>query len=189
MWTVRGSGPVFWPPRVDERNKQDWLIDLLFTVQRHIAARSLGLLRWSSASHLARRRISYILSASPRLSLFLFPSQSCSLSHQCEAISLAYVLQGRHKKLSKELSRQSHSDQPTKQLYDLYRPRLRKLVTIILDLIETFISPQMMAQQSKREKKLCEQMPNVMVVLSNIGGALCSPPQSLADAHYWSAVQ
>jgi len=28
-------------------------------------------------------------------------------------------------------------------------------------------------------------MPNVMVALSNIGGALCSTPQSLADAHYW----
>ena len=24
--------------------------------------------------------------------------------------------------------------------------------------------------------------------LLNIGGALCSTPQSLADAHYWSAV-
>jgi len=28
-------------------------------------------------------------------------------------------------------------------------------------------------------------MPNVMVALPNIGGALCSTPQSLADAHYW----
>jgi len=27
-------------------------------------------------------------------------------------------------------------------------------------------------------------MLNVMVGLSNIGGALCSTPQSLADAHY-----
>jgi len=27
-------------------------------------------------------------------------------------------------------------------------------------------------------------MPNVMVALPNIGGALCSPPQSLADAGY-----
>ena len=27
-------------------------------------------------------------------------------------------------------------------------------------------------------------MPNVMVALPNIGGALCSPPQSLADADY-----
>jgi len=35
-------------------------------------------------------------------------------------------------------------------------------------------------------------MPNVMAALSallNIGGALRSTPQSLADARYWSAVQ
>jgi len=30
----------------------------------------------------------------------------------------------------------------------------------------------------------CELMPNVMAALPNIGGALCSVPQSLADAHY-----
>ena len=30
----------------------------------------------------------------------------------------------------------------------------------------------------------CEPMPNVMAALPNIGGALCSTPQSLADAHY-----
>ena len=28
-------------------------------------------------------------------------------------------------------------------------------------------------------------MPNLMVALPNIGGALCSAPQSLADANYW----
>jgi len=32
-------------------------------------------------------------------------------------------------------------------------------------------------------------MPNMMTALPNIGGALCSTPQSLADAHYKSAVQ
>jgi len=32
-------------------------------------------------------------------------------------------------------------------------------------------------------------MPNVMVALPNIGGARCSMPQSLADAHYLTAVQ
>jgi len=32
-------------------------------------------------------------------------------------------------------------------------------------------------------------MPNVMVALSNMGGALCSTLQNLADAHYYSAVQ
>ena len=28
-------------------------------------------------------------------------------------------------------------------------------------------------------------MPNLMVALPNTGGALCSTPQSLADAHYY----
>ena len=32
-------------------------------------------------------------------------------------------------------------------------------------------------------------MPNVMVALPNIGGTLCSTPQSLADAHYFTVVQ
>jgi len=30
----------------------------------------------------------------------------------------------------------------------------------------------------------CGPMPNVMAALPNTGGALCSTPQSLADAHY-----
>jgi len=30
----------------------------------------------------------------------------------------------------------------------------------------------------------CGPMPNVMVALPNTGGALCSTPQSLADAHF-----
>ena len=32
-------------------------------------------------------------------------------------------------------------------------------------------------------------MPNMMVALPNIGGALFSMPQSLADAHYLTGVQ
>ena len=35
-----------------------------------------------------------------------------------------------------------------------------------------------------KSKLECGPMPNVMVALPNIGGALCSTPQSLADAHY-----
>ena len=31
----------------------------------------------------------------------------------------------------------------------------------------------------------CGPMPNLMVALPNTGGALCSTPQSLADAHYY----
>jgi len=34
------------------------------------------------------------------------------------------------------------------------------------------------------DKLECGPMPNLMVALLNIGGALCSTPQSLADAHY-----
>jgi len=39
---------------------------------------------------------------------------------------------------------------------------------------------------SVKTKKIleCGPMPNVMVALPNIGGALCSTPQTLADAHY-----
>jgi len=32
-------------------------------------------------------------------------------------------------------------------------------------------------------------MPNVTAALPNTGGALCSTPQSLADAQYWNAMQ
>jgi len=40
------------------------------------------------------------------------------------------------------------------------------------------------------EKKLeYGPLPNVMAALTNIGSALYSMPQSLADAQYWSAVQ
>jgi len=35
----------------------------------------------------------------------------------------------------------------------------------------------------------CGPVPNVMAALPNIAGALCSTPQSLADAHYLTAVQ
>jgi len=42
--------------------------------------------------------------------------------------------------------------------------------------------------QLKRQKLQCGPMPNVMAALPNIGGTLCSTPQSLADAQYWSAV-
>jgi len=42
----------------------------------------------------------------------------------------------------------------------------------------------------KNEEELeCGPMPNVMVAIPNIGGALCSMPQNLADAHYLTAVQ
>ena len=45
------------------------------------------------------------------------------------------------------------------------------------------------AYVGKNKKLECGTMPNVMAALPNIGGTLCSTPQSLADAQYWSAVQ
>jgi len=41
-------------------------------------------------------------------------------------------------------------------------------------------------KRKKEERRTieCGPMPNLMVALPNIGGALCSTPQSLADAHY-----
>ena len=44
-------------------------------------------------------------------------------------------------------------------------------------------------RRGKKEELECGLMPNVMVALPNIGGALCSTLQSLVDAHYLSAVQ
>jgi len=35
----------------------------------------------------------------------------------------------------------------------------------------------------------CGPMPNVMVALPNTGSALCSTPQSLADARYYTVSQ
>jgi len=41
----------------------------------------------------------------------------------------------------------------------------------------------------ERKELECGPMLNVMVALPNIGGALCSTLQSLADAHNLTAVQ
>jgi len=43
--------------------------------------------------------------------------------------------------------------------------------------------------KKKTKLKMWADMPNVMAALPNVDGALCSTPQSLANAHYYSAVQ
>jgi len=42
--------------------------------------------------------------------------------------------------------------------------------------------------QPTYNKLECRPMPNMMAALRNVDGALCSTPQSLAHADYWSAV-
>ena len=54
--------------------------------------------------------------------------------------------------------------------------------------IESPIAEIRRGKERKKELK-CGPMPNVMAALPNIGGALCSTQQSLANAQYWSAGQ
>jgi len=42
-------------------------------------------------------------------------------------------------------------------------------------------------KKKKEAEPECGPMPNVMAALPKVGGALCSMPQALADAHYSSA--
>jgi len=44
--------------------------------------------------------------------------------------------------------------------------------------------PEWIAYPTASPNYKCKPMPNVMTALPNIGGALCSMPQSLADANY-----
>ena len=61
-----------------------------------------------------------------------------------------------------------------------------------MEVWQTFNLRRLRLGEEKRRKKIeleCGPMPNVMVALPNIGGTLRSTPQSLADAHYQSAVR
>ena len=52
------------------------------------------------------------------------------------------------------------------------------------ELLDT-VQARKLAYFGQTMRKLeCGPMPNLMVALPNIGGALCSTPQSFADAHY-----
>jgi len=46
-----------------------------------------------------------------------------------------------------------------------------------------------MQRKQKQNKLEYGSISNVMAALPNIGGAVCSKPQSLANAHYQSAAQ
>ena len=53
------------------------------------------------------------------------------------------------------------------------------------DLSEAISEARLSHSKQLLKKLECRPMPNVMVAMPNIGGALCSTPQSLADAHYY----
>jgi len=62
--------------------------------------------------------------------------------------------------------------------------RLRSDQTVILRPSTNVFSAFASRRQNMHRCKLeCGPIPNVMAALPNVGGALCSTPQSLADAH------
>jgi len=69
-----------------------------------------------------------------------------------------------------------------------HRPKFNRLEVIVLTNkqtpLKTSTSLRYATPVGNNPQLECERMSNVMVVLPNIGGALCSMPQSLADAHY-----
>jgi len=61
------------------------------------------------------------------------------------------------------------------------------LHTFVANFVVNEMSPTQVLSMCKylqHDQLECGPMPNLMVALPNIGGALCSTPQSLADAHY-----
>jgi len=57
------------------------------------------------------------------------------------------------------------------------------VITTFTTITKTHTKHTLLTQTQANYK--CGSMPNVMVALPNIGGALCSTQQSLADAHYY----
>jgi len=68
------------------------------------------------------------------------------------------------------------------------RPRhmvMSELMGMLILCILLVVYRSMKCTTTQNKHKLeCGPMPNLMVTLPNMGGALCSTPQSLADAHY-----
>ena len=62
--------------------------------------------------------------------------------------------------------------------------RSRTKATPCVEVWQTSNLRRLRLGEEKKEELECGPMPNVMATLLNIGGALCSMPQSLADAHY-----
>jgi len=60
-----------------------------------------------------------------------------------------------------------------------------KMSTMLREMLNNYTEKvSIWLQLTIHEQLECGPMPNLMVALPNIGGALCSTPQSLADAHY-----
>jgi len=78
----------------------------------------------------------------------------------------------------------SRKDWTKDALYQTQCWSIQKLRYVISSQSPTNITGQQQIHNASRQQLECGPMPNLMVALPNIGGALCSTPQSLADAHY-----
>jgi len=67
-----------------------------------------------------------------------------------------------------------------------YNRKYKKEKNALINLTNTKFTQHHTAFQTMTQYQQleCGRMPNLMAALPNIGGALCSTPQSLADAHY-----
>jgi len=74
--------------------------------------------------------------------------------------------------------------EPTDGVGAVPKPRFRGRDLWAEPLVRELGGRPMKLKSEDNLKLECRPMPNVMVALPNIGGALCSTPQSLADAHY-----
>jgi len=62
--------------------------------------------------------------------------------------------------------------------------RFQKRDVLLQSMELTDVSIDAIVALAKQKQTRMWAMPNLMAALPNIGGALCSTPQSLADAHY-----
>jgi len=115
-----------------------------------------------------KSRMVYLSGASlPRLSWKKRPLNGCSCSSSSSSSSSS--------------SRSSSSSSSSSSSHGSIFLVFRDTDVVIFSASRTFWSLLVVVRNNNNYK--CGPMPNVMVALPNIGGALCSTPQTLAGAH------
>jgi len=125
---------------------------------------------------------------------FLFALRLCmSLWVVCVCMGGLQLLKLKDPTLYDKRTRKSKSRQPLKEFLaeracTMHTIRSGTAELSYISRCQTSQIPHIYTQNKYHEiKKIkleCGPMPNVMAALLNIGGALCSMPQSFADAHY-----
>jgi len=70
-------------------------------------------------------------------------------------------------------------------IFEIYVQTSKIVILLLVITVKVMtLDIEIVATNGIHQKLECGPMPNPMAALPNIGGALCSTPQSLADAHY-----